>query len=199
MSRRHPYVGLANSQFWKRADAGIRGELLDPVSDVPFKLTSKEKIVTAGSCFAQHLARHLSDSGFNHYVTEHAHPMISKPVSVKHNYGMFSARYGNIYTARQLLQLVQRAYGEFVPIVKSWKSPDGRTVVDPFRPQIQPGGFYNEEELAADVKQHLAAVRKAFENMDTFVFTLGLTEAWRDRRDGAIYPIGAGCVWWHVR
>ena len=28
--------------------------------------------------------------------------------------------------------------------------------------------------------------------MDVFVFTLGLTEAWIDRRDGAVFPLAPG-------
>jgi hypothetical protein len=192
MSRKHPYVGQPSNQFWKRAPAGANGELVDPITDVPFQITPTDKIVTAGSCFAQHVARYLTESGFNHYVTEQAHQLLSEKLSKEHNYGVFSARYGNIYTARQLLQLVTRAYDDFEPIVQIWPSLDKKTVVDPFRPQIQPNGFLNKEELAADVKQHLAAVRKSFEEMDLFVFTLGLTEAWRDKRDGAVYPIAPG-------
>ena len=31
-----------------------------------------------------------------------------------------------------------------------------------------------------------------FENLDVFVFTLGLTECWRSRQDGAVYPLCPG-------
>ncbi|APE43437.1 hypothetical protein BOO69_08410 [Sulfitobacter alexandrii] len=192
MKRKHPYIGLDDRQFWKRAPAGPSGQDLDPVSDVPFVLKSQDKIVTAGSCFAQHVARYLTEQGFNHYVSEAAYPFIEDAVAKRHNYGLFSARYGNLYTARQLLQLLQRAYGLFDPVASHWKTPDGKAYADPFRPQIQPGGFSSLEELEADRKQHLAAVRQSIENMDVFVFTLGLTEAWLDKRDGAVFPIAPG-------
>jgi hypothetical protein len=39
---------------------------------------------------------------------------------------------------------------------------------------------------------HLAAVRRMFETLDVFVFTLGLTEAWRSRVDGSVYPLAPG-------
>ncbi|MGD9916427.1 MAG: GSCFA domain-containing protein [Paenirhodobacter sp.] len=189
---KHPYAGLPDRQFWKK-DPGIEDPaLLDPVSDVPFKIQQSDKIVTAGSCFAQHVARHMSKSGFNHFITERAHPIIRPAVARKLNYGMFSARYGNVYTARQLLQLLQRAYGQFTPMVQSWRAPRGTGVVDPFRPQIQPGGYLSAAELEVDREQHLRAVRRAIEQMDIFVFTLGLTEGWADRRDGAVYPIAPG-------
>jgi hypothetical protein len=192
MARKHPYVGLSNQQFWKRAASGPGGQDVDPVTDVPFKLTAEDKIVTAGSCFAQHVARYLTESGFNHFVTEKSYPFIPDSVAEKHHYGLFSARYGNLYTARQLLQLLQRAYGEFTPQADHWKTPDGKAFADPFRPQIQPGGFASLLELEADRRQHFAAVRQSIENLDVFVFTLGLTEAWQDKRDGAVFPIAPG-------
>lgn len=198
MSRRNPYLGLPDRQFWKN-DSGIEDPpSFDPVSEVPFTIAKTDKVVTAGSCFAQHLAKGLSAAGFNHFVTEPAHPMFSDDLAAAFNYGAFSARYGNVYTTRQFLQLIQRAYGLFTPQETHWpKGRDGR-VVDPFRPQIQPEGFVSAAELAADHVQHFAAIRRAIEDCDVLVFTLGLTEAWEDTRDGSVYPLApgvAGGVW----
>jgi len=191
---KHPYIGLPAMQFWNK-EAGIENRaLLDPVSPPSFSITSADRIVTAGSCFAQHVARFMSNAGFNHLITEQAHPIISKPLAEKHNYGMFSARYGNIYTARQLKQLLERAYGAFSPMANSWKALGSERVIDPFRPQIQPGGFLSDAELAADREHHFRCIRRAIEEMDVFIFTLGLTEAWIDPRDGAVFPIAPGIV-----
>ncbi len=104
---------------------------------------------------------------------------------------LFSARYGNIYTARQLLQLFHRAYGAFGPREDVWIEADGR-VLDPFRPTTQPGGYVSEAEMRADRAQHLAAVRRMFETADVFVFTLGLTECWVSAEDGAVFPLCPG-------
>lgn len=109
----------------------------------------------------------------------------------KFNCGIFSARYANIYTSDQLLQLIQRAPGTFQPLSDCWDGPDGG-VVDPFRPTIQPGGFVSADEMRADRVRHLAAVRQMLTDMDVFVFTLGLTETWVDRRDGAAFPLCPG-------
>lgn len=189
---KHPYVNLPDRQFWKR-DPGIAdGAQLDPVSNVPFTIAPQDRIVTAGSCFAQHVARFMSNSGFNHHITETAHPVISQGVARSFNYGMFAARYGNIYTARQLRQLLERAYGRHVPQATSWPAKAGDSVIDPFRPQIQPGGFASEAELEADRAQHFACIRRAIEEMDIFVFTLGLTEGWEDTRDGSVFPLAPG-------
>ena len=188
----NPYRGLPDRQFWKK-DPGIeRPRLFDPVTAPPFTITRKDKVVTAGSCFAQHLAQRLSEAGFNHLITEPAHPVVQKLVAQAHNYGMFSARYGNVYTARQLKQLLQRAYGQFTPRQSAWALGRTGKFVDPLRPQIQPGGFESIEELEIDRTQQLAATREAIEALDVFVFTLGLTECWVDTRDGTVFPLAPG-------
>ena len=188
----HPYKGLPDRQFWKKEPGLSTPEALDPVTPPSFRISGDDRVVTAGSCFAQHVARALTQAGFRHHVTERAHPIIPKKLAEAHNYGMFSARYGNVYTARQLRQLINRAYGAFSPVAEVWPAKTGQGVVDPFRPQIQPGGFLDAAELGVDLRQHLAAARRAFEEMDVFIFTLGLTEAWVDRRDGAVFPLAPG-------
>lgn len=186
-----PYSSLPEYAFWRRAIASINAGEVDPVVRAKFRVGKNDKIVTAGSCFAQHIARHLSSTGFRYLVTETAHPIIKSDEAERFNYGVFSARYGNIYTSRQFLQLLHRAYGIFQPLDDVWHNKEGQ-LVDPFRPQIQPGGFATEYELQADRQQHFAAVRKAVEELDVFVFTLGLTEVWLNRADGAAYPLCPG-------
>lgn len=46
--------------------------------------------------------------------------------------------------------------------------------------------------MLADRRQHLACVRRALEELDVFMFTLGLTEHWRSREDGAVFPLCPG-------
>ncbi len=192
MNRRTPYTGLPERQFWKH-DPGISApQDFDPVCNAPFTIAKTDKVVTAGSCFAQHLAKGLEEAGFDHFVTEPAHPMFSRPLAARFNYGAFSARYGNVYTVRQFLQLLHRAYGQFAPQAVFWPKDATGRVVDPFRPQIQPDGFASLDELLADRVQHFAAIRRAVEEADVLVFTLGLTEAWEDSRDGAIFPLAPG-------
>ena len=187
----HPYKSLPEQAFWRRSVAGVDPSLVDPVGVFNLRIDQETKVATAGSCFAQHIARYLKTSGFCYYVVEAGHPILSGATRVQHNYGLFSARYGNIYTARQLLQLFERAYGLFNPVEQVWQKADDM-FVDPFRPTTQPGGYISREELLADREQHLAAVRTMFETLDVFVFTLGLTECWRSRDDGAVYPVCPG-------
>ena len=69
----------------------------------------EDRIATAGSCFAQHISRSLSGAGFRYLVTEPAPEGMDAAAAAAANYGTYSARYGNIYTARQLKQLLERA------------------------------------------------------------------------------------------
>ncbi len=186
-----PYTHLPNHCFWKRSVASVKPAELDPVVSVPFQIGQQDKVATAGSCFAQHIARYLRNSGFHFLITEPAHSLINVEDSIAYNYGTFTARYGNIYTTRQLLQLFKRAYNTFSPIEKVWIGSDGQ-FIDPFRPQIQPDGFATLPEFEADQQQHLCAVRVAFETLDIFVFTLGLTEGWEAVADGSVFPLCPG-------
>ncbi len=187
----HPYKSLPAYCFWRASVAKPPLADIDPVVEGKFKIAPTDRVVTAGSCFAQHIARHLVSAGFNFHVTETPHPLVAQLDVARYGYGVFSARYGNVYTSRQLVQLIKRAYGSFVPDEDVWAREDGRWV-DPFRPQIQPHGFSSPEELRLDRAHHLSAVRRAIEELDVFVFTFGLTEAWLSRSDGAAYPICPG-------
>lgn len=179
----NPYRSLPDFAFWRRAVVDPAPDNVDPVTPPPFKLGTDDSVATAGSCFAQHIARTLKEKGFRYLETE------TGPLS--RSFGVFSARFGNIYTARQLLQLFQRAYGLFESVDKVWRLSDGR-FVDPFRPQVEPGGYETAEEVARDRREHLAAVRRMFEDCDVFIFTLGLTEGWRSKLDGAVFPLAPG-------
>lgn len=187
-----PYRDLPETAFWSRSVARIPAHDVDPASAFPFRITPNEKVATAGSCFAQHIARHLAQSGYNYYIAEKPHPALCQTVARDFGYGTFSARYANIYTSRQLLQLIQRAEERFLPRTDAWEGPDGHGIVDPFRPTIHPGGYSSVEEMRADRDLHLAAMRRMLREMDVFVFTLGLTETWMDRRDGAVFPLCPG-------
>jgi len=187
---KHPYSDIDDRQRWSRAMAGRANADIDPVPQPPFRIKAQTKLVTAGSCFAQHVARHLRGNGMACFESEPAHPLLGADLAEAFGYGVYSARYGNIYTSRQLLQLWRRATGTFVPEDDVWHDDGGW--FDPFRPTIQPGGFSSLREYHEDRRQHFAAVRRAFSEMDVFIFTLGLNECWGARADGAVYPLCPG-------
>jgi hypothetical protein len=187
----HPYKSIPQYAFWRKAISEIDPAEVDPVVRGAFAISPKDKVVTAGSCFAQHIGRRLRSSGFNYFVTEQAHPVVADVVDEDFSYGLFSARYGNIYTSRQLIQLLHRAYGLFEPAEQPWLGVNG-ALIDPFRPTIQPHGFATRLEFYADRAQHFRALRKAIEELDVFIFTLGLTETWEAKGDGAVFPVCPG-------
>ncbi|WP_210447113.1 GSCFA domain-containing protein [Vibrio crassostreae] len=189
----NPYVGLPKDRFWSKAIERTKFSKVDPVISPKFKIKKDHKVATAGSCFAQHIAKTLRAMDFCYYVAEKAPLGMGEKEIEQRNFRTFSARYGNIYTVRQLLQLIQRSYGLFQPSEKAWVRQDGK-LIDCFRPLIEPNGFSSLRELEDSRETHLASVRDMFENLDVFVFTLGLTEAWLSRKDGAVLPLAPGVV-----
>ncbi|WP_411033852.1 GSCFA domain-containing protein [Shinella sp. BYT-45] len=192
-ARRHPYAGLPSYQNWMKSFKNVQAQDVDLAVDCfPF-IKPSDKIATAGSCFAQHIAKSLSSSGYNYFIAESPAVPMSRAEAFNNGYGVFSARYGNVYTAKQLLQLFDRAFDAFDPILPDWFRDDGR-VVDPFRPQVAAEGFADNGEMLSDRKRHLLSVKRMFKELDIFIFTLGLTEAWRHKSTGAILPIAPGVV-----
>jgi hypothetical protein len=187
----NPYSSLPDHRFWRKAVASLPPFALDPIIATPFKISPRDKVATAGSCFAQEIAHRLQQSGYHYYLPERPPEGMSAAEAERRNYSMYSCRYGNLYTTTQLLQLIQRAYGDFTPDLDVWTTDDGR-VVDPFRPRIEPEGYANAEEMRADRVRHFAAVREMIETMDVFVFTFGLTECWRHKSDGAVLQLAPG-------
>lgn len=185
----HPYAGLPPYQFWNRSVSAIEPHLVDPVTHPRFTIGRNARVATAGSCFAQHISRAISKSGFNYLVVESA----SGPQDEGGGYGVFSARYGNVYTTVQLFQLFEEAFDTREVDIAPWQRPDGR-YIDPLRQQAEPRGFACADVVREDRLQHIAAVRRMFLEADVFVFTLGLTEAWRLREDGTVLSAAPGVV-----
>jgi hypothetical protein len=187
----NPYRGLSKFQYWTSGVADVGLGRFDPVEAVKFQIGESDHIATLGSCFAQHLAKHISKSGYNYVVTEPLRNDEEQTEIAKMMASQFSARYGNVYTVRQALQLLDRANG-WEPKDCIWER-DGK-FYDAFRPNVFPGGFASEERLIEERKRHLASVLRVFTQSDVVVFTLGLTETWMSLQDGAVYPVAPGVV-----
>lgn len=189
----NPYRNLPDQCFWSRAVTWVPTGQLDPMVGGAL-IRHGEAVVTMGSCFAQHLSRHLASLGLRYHIPEMPPVGMTPAEAQARNFGVFSARYGNVYTVRQAVQLFDRAFGRFQPVDAVWEAPSrGPTgYVDAFRPQIEPAPLGSPGAVRAAAEEHLAAVRRVFLEADWLVFTLGLTEAWRSRLDGAVYPTAPG-------
>lgn len=188
----HPYTGRPAHTFWRRSVSALEPHLVDPVTQPRFTVDKNTRVATAGSCFAQHISRRISRSGYRYLVTEDG-SHLPEEERANGNYGLFPARFGNIYTPVQLLQLFQECFGQRSTRAEAWQRPDGR-YVDPVRQQVDPSGFATPDCVADDRARHLAHVRQMFEQMDVFIFTLGLTEAWRCKADGTVFSSAPGVV-----
>jgi hypothetical protein len=125
--------------------------------------------------------------GFNILDAEPAPDFLSKEEAKNYGYGIYSARYGNIYTVRQMLQLLQDARSATVRD-EDFLEKDGR-FVDLLRPNTEPDGYENLEEAKFNRLDHLERVKELYSGIDLFVFTLGLTEAWLHKQSGTVYPL----------
>lgn len=186
----HPYKELPEDRFWKTAVAGRIWSEIDFKPTTRFKLSPQEKIATAGSCFAQHIASNLGAFGLNHFIAEPAPRLLSQERASQLQYGVFSARYGNIYTVRQLRQLIEFAFGLRQDITLCEETENGW--IDLLRPGVQAEGFVSRHDLECDRLFHLECVKRIFLESDCFIFTLGLTEFWYDNDTNIAFPTCPG-------
>lgn len=188
----NPYTNRPVKSFWRSAIAERHYADMDDIWN-PLPLSRTDKIATAGSCFAQHIAKNLLNRGAN-YIDREPAPAFFQDVSTarRFGYGVYSCRYGNIYTTRQLLQLFQEAFGNRIPLERVWEK-DGR-YYDALRPSVDPVGQESPETVLALRELHLAKVREMFAELDVFVFTMGLTEGWEHMKDRTIYPTAPGTL-----
>lgn len=190
--RRNPYIGLPNEAFWKSGVADQHPLSIAGLYTKKFTISQRMKIATAGSCFAQHIGGHLRKAGYTVMDVEPAPPSMTDASARKFGWRIYSARYGNIYLAEQLLQVAKEAYGLFKPANPVWEK-NGR-FYDAMRPSVEPEGLDSAEEVLAHREEHLAAVRKMFEEMNLFIFTFGLTEGWVHKETGTCYPTAPGTI-----
>lgn len=188
----HPYTEQPDRAFWKRAVARGHYEDMADLWDPP-ALRGDEKFATAGSCFAQHIGRHVSArSAANYLDLEPAPAFLHSEDHSRFGYGIYSCRYGNIYTARQLLQLAQEALGQRPASRHVWER-EGR-YFDALRPTVDPVGLDDEMSVIELRARHVLAVRRMLESLDVMIFTLGLTEGWVSPVDGTAFPTAPGVV-----
>jgi len=188
----HPYKNLPDSAFWKR---GVGNRHYEDMVDLwaPPELDGSEKFATAGSCFAQHIGRRIAERGDDNYLEiEKAPAGLPRSEHQRFGYDIYSCRYGNIYTSRQLLQISQEAVGER-PMSSHVFEKNGR-YYDAVRPSVDPIGLDSVESVFAARKFHLSKVSEMLERLDVMVFTLGLTENWLSTLDGTAFPNAPGVV-----
>lgn len=189
---RSPYRGRPAKSFWKAGVSADQGDGLEGLHEKKFPVGESDAVATAGSCFAQHIARNLRLNGFNVVDAEPAPGILSTSAAEKFGFGVYSARFGNIYYVRQMLQLVQEALGEREP--RNWIWTKGGRYYDALRPSVEPEGLDSPESVKEHRDQHLAAVRRMLKSATVLVYTFGLTEGWVDGASGTVFPTAPGTI-----
>ncbi|WP_083096316.1 GSCFA domain-containing protein [Pseudophaeobacter leonis] len=188
----NPYEDLPQSAFWKTAVANRSMFDVDEIWNPKFRIQKKHKILTYGSCFAQHIGRALDARGFNWLRPEQAPRGMSAANATRFNYGIFSTRTANIYTTSLLRQWTEWALAGVEAPGEVWTHGD--RYLDPFRPRIEPDGFETPEELYQSRSQTIRSFAEGIKEADFFVFTLGLTESWINKDLSYEYPMCPGTV-----
>jgi hypothetical protein len=186
----HPYSDLPDQKFWRRYVPKQPWRDLQLVTTPKFRIARSDVISTAGSCFAQHISRYLRAAGVPTLQAEAPHPLHVELGGETASYELFPARYGNIYTARQCLELFRQAFG-LMPVIHDYAGQQGR-YYDLLRPNAVPDGYASLDEARNERLYHLACVRHMFASSNVFVLTLGLTESWRHAGNGHTYPVCPG-------
>ena len=188
----HPYSHLPRHCFWKKFVSDSPWRSLGLNDQPKFLLQKGDRVATAGSCFAQHISRYMKYIGLDPYIVEPAHTLMHQFGGNVESYSQFSARYGNIYTVRQCLELLWQAFGT-MPTIEGFTEQNGRWF-DLMRPNVEKEGFATLHEAESDRCYHLGRVKYMFETTDVFIFTLGLTESWYNATSGHTYPACPGTV-----
>lgn len=175
----NPYDKYEDSSFWSKNISDKPLGNIDIAHGLDkFTLTKQDKVMSIGSCFAQHISNYLQSKDYNYLLYEK-------------NYRQFSAKYGNVYTVEQGKQLLERAIHQD-PEGEVWVNYKSKKYVDSYRPRIFERGFSSVEDVKSERKKHLKQTLKAFEDCDVLIFTLGLTEGWKSKKTGQIFQIAPG-------
>lgn len=136
-------------------------------------------IASMGSCFAREIRKVLIRQDYN-YITEETH----HPAAVH-----ASAAWERTYNTFSMRQIFEYTFESFHPRVRWWISPESNQVQDPYRRIIL---YDTLEKAEADFKTHVACSRKAIQNADVLILTLGLTEIWEDKIDKSVICLPSG-------
>lgn len=188
----HPYETLPEESFWRTAVADRDALEIAGLWKPRYPIKRRSRIVTAGSCFAQHFSKALVARRYRWLDFEPGPAGLTADQRKDYHYGTFSFRTGNIYTPGMLRQWLTWALTDTKPPEEAWEK-DGR-FYDPFRPGVEPGGFFSVDELLTSRGETLEAIAGAIRGAQVFVFTMGLTEAWQDKWSDVEYAVCPGTV-----
>jgi hypothetical protein len=176
----HPVHHFQSWQVWPGSYNNPRSDgryTLKPMTD--FTISRSTRIASMGSCFAREIKNVLVREGFSYISEETNHP------ASKHA----SAAWERVYNTFSMRQIFEYTFGTWRPDLRWWIAPDSGQVQDPYRRIIL---YENLAEAEADFDHHRACSRRALQEADVLIVTLGLTEIWEDVNDGSVICLPAG-------
>jgi hypothetical protein len=177
-----PYTEGKKTSFWR---TGVRcvqlgEERFHRLHSIEIN-KEKTKISSAGSCFAQHVGKWLLDRGYSFCQSSLYDDQIA------------SFAFGNIYTPRSLIQWIEMNNSINQNKLEHSIYFDGHKYFDLLRPSFNPLGFNSAKKLEVARIVAVTEMISILKKTDLFIFTLGLTEAWKNK-NGLIYPSCPGVV-----
>lgn len=176
----HPVHRFESWQVWPGSydNPPTDGNFPDPGSD-GLAIDRRTPIASMGSCFAREIRRRLLQRGYR-YITEETH----HPAAVH-----ASAAWERLYNTFSMRQVFEYTFEEWRPDLRWWLAPRSGVVQDPYRRIIK---YDTLDDAASDFRRHVTHSRRALTRARLLILTLGLTEIWEDRVDGAVICLPSG-------
>ncbi len=147
--------------------------------DCDLKITESTRVASMGSCFAREIKNVLLREGFSYINEETSHPAAVHA----------SAAWERVYNVFSMRQIFDYTFGEWNPALRWWKAPLSGKIQDPYRRIVL---YDNTDQAEADFQNHKRCSRKALEQAEVLILTLGLTEIWEDTIDGSVICLPSG-------
>ncbi len=176
----HPVHKFEPWQVWPGSFDNPPLDGIYPLPNNPqLSITRKTPIASMGSCFAREIKRRLLQREYN-YISEETH----HPAAIH-----ASAAWERVYSTFCLRQIFEYTFETWQPDLRWWIAPQSGKVQDPYRRTIV---YDNVAEAEKDFASHLKHSRRALEQAEVLILTLGLTEIWQDHIDQSVISLPSG-------
>lgn len=189
---RNYYSDLDETAFWRSGVVNASPFDMSAIYTKRFEIRPDWNIACAGSCFAQHISGYLMRHRYNVMNVEPAPQGLPEELRKTYGYSLYSGRYGNIYTVRQLRQLVEETFEPETHDTIIWEN-NGR-FFDAMRPSVEPEGLATRDAVARSRAAHLRQMKVLFGEMDLLIFTMGMTETWEHIDTKRVVPTAPGVI-----
>lgn len=175
----NPYNSQPETAFWSTA---VRHPLSDSgricIEPIMTSADNTATVCSAGSCFAQYIGKELLDRGLAYVKSDYSGERAE-------SFGL-----GNVYTTRQLRQWLEFASG-----IRVWTRDNCCRDADGYRDLLLPQheALATVEMLEERREEIGRELRKHLEISSLFIFTLGLTEYWKNTAT-EVLPVCPGTV-----